>query len=1184
MYLARIEMTGFKSFADKTVIEFDRGMTAVVGPNGSGKSNLSEAIRWVLGEQSAKSLRGSKMEDVIFNGTQDRKAVNLAKVTLVLNNEDRYLDYDFSEISLTRSYNRNGESAYFINNEPCRLKDIVDLLLDSGLGKNSFAMISQGKVETIFLNKPEERRSIFEEAAGVQKYQFRKQEAERKMNRSSDHLSRVKDIIHELENQLKPLKKQREAALIYQEKKETLRQLEISLYCYQVALYREQWQTSQENHAKVTQEIEHLTQQLAQLERELLAEQQTLDHLIQQIDEQSETNQQQVQAIERAKAQQQMLEQRIQFSQSSREDKQQLHEKQIEQHILLQASETTLAADYERLQTTLQEIQTHLRKQQTKRQRLSQIGDKTAEALRSQLIDAYQQEATAKNQVAQQTQLLQQAHTKKEKLVASIASLEQQVAQTATTATTIQQEKAQFENHYQTQRKEYQQLLDDLQALRRQREQLQQQLFNQERQTQFLDNKVQSLKQLQEDYAGYYSGVRAVMKHAAQLEGIEGTVADLIQVPTQFQTAIDTALGAALQHIVVTNDQAARGAIHYLKTQQAGRATFLPRTNVKGRILASQHYAVASQHSGFVGLAHELVQFDAQNQAIVTNLLGTTIVMQQLKEAQSLAKKLNYQAKIVTLEGDVLLPGGSVTGGRTKQQASSMLSRQNELKQHEADLTQSRAHQKTYEQQWQTCIQQEQQLNEQLETFRTQSSQSERQMQQLQQRFLQAESEQRQVHQAHFIAQDEIAQLDIEMSERKQAIAQSEATLQTAQVALEQLQNDLAQLTLSEEERTQQLQTIEQGIHQLSTDLAVKQVEFNQTEQQLQQIRQQLADLTQAIDSYEEGHTQDIGDLATLQQELDDLLANIEQQTHQAAIERERLQDLRAQRQTLTESYRDHEQQQRDYTATSQKAYQKQATLQGQIEKFAAFIDNHLDYLSQEYQLSYEAAQAIANPIEKAEQIQQEVKQLKRMMEQLGPINLAAIEDFDVLNERYEHLVEQQDDLLTAMSQLQETMDEMDSEVTKRFSETFNQINLQFQKTFKKLFAGGQAYLELTNPKDLLTTGVDIIAQPPGKRKQNLALLSGGERAFTAIALLFAILETKPVPFCVLDEVEAALDDANVYRYGQYLQNFTENTQFIVITHRKGTMEHADVLYGVTMEQSGISKLASVRLSDAVVD
>lgn len=1180
MHLARIEMTGFKSFADKTVIEFDRGMTAVVGPNGSGKSNLSEAIRWVLGEQSAKSLRGSRMEDVIFNGTQDRKAVNLAKVTLVLNNEDRYLDYDFSEISITRSYNRNGDSHYFINNEPCRLKDIVDLLLDSGLGKNSFAMISQGKVETIFLNKPEERRSIFEEAAGVQKYQLRKTEAERKMNRSSDHLSRVKDIIHELEQQLKPLKKQKEAALVYQEKKELLKQLEISLYCYQVEQYRQKWQQSQAQQEQVAQEIGELTAKLQSLTQLLESEQMKLDTLIQSIDTQAEQQQQSVQLLEQEKAQQQMLEQRITFHEISQQDKQLSYSQALDKKEHLLQMMTQLNERQVQLATQLNEQQEHEKQLQHEHHLLTQQSGEQVEQLRADLIDVYQQEATLNNQLNEHRQRIQQLTQKSEQLDSELKASQFELQQAEQQYTQLATQSSALDTQHQTTVSHYQQLLEKSQVIRTQKETVQQQLFTHERRMQFLDTKVQTLRQMQEDYAGYYAGVRAVMTNTQHLDGIEGTVADLIDVPSQYQVAIDTALGATLQHIVVRDDHSAKEAIRYLKQQQVGRATFLPRSNIKARTLPTHHYLAASEHEGFVGIAQDIVSFDMKNQAIIGQLLGTTVVMSRLEYAQSLAKKVQQQVKIVTLDGEVLMPGGAVTGGRTKQQTSSMLSRQTELKEYEVQLEEAVMTHAQLEQQWHNAMQEDSSIQQQLQALQQQVTQSTAKAQEQQQQLFECSQHVKQMQRQCAITQDEWQQSHQQLQESQEFVAKSETELEQVRTTLDTLKHDLSQLTLNEEDRQSQVKVLEQTLHQVMTQLAVDKMECQQVTAQYEQMQAELSEVETLLKAHTVSQTQDNVDYEALVTQLTQLKADISEKERQVESSQKHLQSLRQERQTRNQAYREHEQAQRELSQHSQKVHQQQAKLQGNIEKYEALIDNHLDYLNQEYQLSYEAASQLSQPVELPQQAMDEVKQLKRQMEQLGPINLAAIEDYDVLDERYQHLLEQQEDLLTAMSQLQQTMDEMDSEVTKRFSDTFNQINYQFQRTFKKLFAGGQASLELTNPDDLLTTGVDIIAQPPGKRKQNLALLSGGERAFTAIALLFAILETKPVPFCVLDEVEAALDDANVYRYGQYLQNFTENTQFIVITHRKGTMEHADVLYGVTMEQSGVSKLASVKLTE----
>ncbi|MBS4455889.1 chromosome segregation protein SMC [Tuanshanicoccus lijuaniae] len=1181
MYLARVEMTGFKSFADKTVIEFDQGMTAVVGPNGSGKSNLSEAIRWVLGEQSAKSLRGSKMEDVIFNGTQDRKAVNLAKVTLVLNNEDHYLDYDFSEISITRSYNRNGESHYYINNESVRLKDIVDLLLDSGLGKNSFAMISQGKVESIFLNKPEERRAIFEEAAGVQKYQYRKIEAERKLTKSSDHLSRVKDIIHELETQLKPLKKQRETALKYQELQAELSDLEISLYTHQITQNRQSWDTAKEQLIQVNKVIDTSKNKVNATNTAIHETQTKLDQLLETLDGENEKYQEAVRHLEQTKAKLQMLVQEIQYTKASADDKSLQFEIQLQQQVQLQDQLTTIKQEIVTSENETESLRTAIKQLKLSQNSIDGLSEDQIEQLRNDLIEFYQQEARANNQVqqalSQQTYHENRLTQSQNRYALASETLSARQAQLEQTKKSFEQQQTLFQAH----QAEHQYLSDQWQQIQRQREQLQQVLFQQERQHHALEAKVQSLRQMQEDYAGYYGGVRAIMKNADAIQGIDGTVADLIHVEAAYQVAIDTALGGALQHIVVVDDAAARRSIQYLKQERAGRATFLPRPHIKPRYLNEAYLNQARQYEDFIGTAVDIVSFDERDRAIIQNLLGATIVMKSVEQAQCLAVQLKHQVRIVTLDGEILMPGGSISGGRQKQQQNSMLSRQTELEQAIKALEDGKQLKAEHESKWQQLQRDDEQIRQQGEASRQQLSQYEQEIAVLQREINQLTQELKQASNEQIILKDE-------MTQSQQALKESLAEQQTANELAAKMKQEienanqlLEQLNVSQSDRKQQLSEINTQLQQLTTQEAVKTTELRQLQLQERQLTEQLLQLSDYINHHQQTNVSDAQQLSQLEDNKGTLEAEIELLSKDLSMLQQQIEQHRHCRSELNQTLRELEANQQSEQTVVQEHYQRQAKLQAQIEKFEELIDNHLNYLNEMYQLSYEAAVEKAVAVESFKEVNAKVKVLRKSIDGLGPINLSAIEDYDALDERYQYLLEQQEDLLLAMAQLQTTMDEMDAEVIKRFSEAFNQINQQFKKTFKSLFAGGEAALELTDPDNLLTTGVDIIAQPPGKRKQNLALLSGGERAFTAIALLFAILETKPVPFCILDEVEAALDDANVWRYGEYLQHFTESTQFIVITHRKGTMEHADVLYGVTMERSGVSKLASVRLSEA---
>ena len=1181
MYLSRVEMTGFKSFADKTVIEFDQGLTAVVGPNGSGKSNLSEAIRWVLGEQSAKSLRGSKMEDVIFNGTSHRKPVNLAKVTIVLNNEDRYLDLDFSEIAISRSYHRNGESNYTINNEPCRLKDIVDLLLDSGLGKNSFSIISQGQVEQIFLNKPEERRTIFEEAAGVQKYQYRKNEAQRKLFRSQDHLSRVRDIIHELKLQHAPLKKQREAALTYQNLKEQLKRYEVALYAYQIEQSKHAWDKAQAEFESLQANIQDNQTTQASLQQTLITHKQTYESLIETLDQENSQLQSILQTIEGHKRQLGILEQQLSFQETSSQEKEALFQTQSQELVTFTQELEHLQSEIATQESDNVALQSHLRDLQSRRQELGQLSDAKLESIRAELIEYYQAHASAKNQ-------LQHHHTQAQRLAERIAKTRTQLTEIDQAEAEKKQRFMAVKDHFEVIKaslrdgqKKLQESHENFVQLQSNEQGFKQKLFDMERDVNRLHNQIEGLKQHQEEYVGYYPGVRYLMKHAHQVKGVHQPLAELIFVKPPYETAIEIALGASSQHIVVEHDQAAKEAIQLLKQAKAGRATFLPLTNIQGRSLQGPLLHQAQNAPGFLGMAIDLVSYDTTYQQVVANALGTTVVVDRLENAQTLAKQSKFKLKIVTLDGDILMPGGSITGGRQKQ-ASSMLRRQSEREQLQETYDHKRDNLQALEASYQRLQEQLKISQSDIQDQRQDIRQKEQAYQEAQSQLALAQQHYTQEQQQIKLLSTDLDQLQAEMEHHESQEVTLKQSLADYDQHIQDLQTTLNQANVSQEDRQHQLEQIDQDIQSRKTHAAVLKVTLDQNLQKQTQLQEVIAKHQAWIEDYHQQVANATLTMDDIQAGLSDHQSALSQEEAQLHELHERIEMQRQERSNLQKEIGQLEQELQSLQGSLQGYMQAAAKSEAQIEKHQSMIDTHLAYLSEEYQLSYEAAAKQGQVIDSLKEAKQVVSTLKRQIDQLGPINLQAIEDFEELDERYQTLVEQEADLLGAMDQLQTTMDEMDQEVQQRFGVTFQQINLQFQTSFKKLFGGGQASLELTEPDDLLTTGIDIIAQPPGKRKQNLALLSGGERALTAIALLFAILETKPVPFVVLDEVEAALDDANVYRYGEYIQTFTQQTQFIVITHRKGTMEHADVLYGVTMQQAGISKLASVRLTEAL--
>lgn len=1181
MYLARVEMSGFKSFADKTVIEFDQGMTAVVGPNGSGKSNLTEAIRWVLGEQSAKSLRGSKMEDVIFNGTQDRKPINIAKVSLVLNNEDRYLDYDHNEIVITRTYHRNGESQYSINKETCRLKDIVDLLLDTGLGKNSFSIISQGQVEQIFLNKPEERRTIFEEAAGVQKYQYRKTEAERKLLRSKDHLSRVKDIIHELNNQLIPLEKQKEDAINYQALKEELKQHEVSLYTYQIKRSKDQWVA---NEGKLEEQLN----QKSLLEKQQIESEQQVHELkleyqqvIDELDRLNQTYQSVVQKIERNHGEVKILTQQIEFNQSNHQEKESRHLQNVTQLERLNSEIDSFQTDLATLQDEYKSIKEKLTHIENKQNNISDLSDLQIEVLRADLITLYQEKATLNNQIQQCNDLIERNSIRMNQLSDKLQTYQTKEDQLSTELEAMVQKENQLKQLNDQNQAELKGRLDQFQENQMRREMLKQKVFDSERQVNQVKYRMDNIKHSQEDYVGYYAGVRAIMKQKTRIKGIHQPLADIIQVDSRYEVAIDIALGAAAQHIVVDNDLAAKQAIQYLKSERAGRATFLPITNIQARTVNEGLLNQVQSLPGFIDVANQLVQYDEPYHQIVANVLGTTIVVDSIENAQKMANQTQHRLKIVTLDGDILLPGGSITGGKQKNQQQSMLNRQNLLNQitHEFEQSQKIFH--DVEIQYRHAEELNLQLEEHIRKDRQQLNQTQQQAFDIHKEIEELRRQLKQLKTDKQIDQSEFKEYQLEIEQSHIQVDDLKTKLDSTQQRMSDIETELNQANSSEEDRRQTIQTLEREMNQWMTQEAVKKLEIQQLKAKINDKQEQSDQLTKVVNDFQNQNHSQHHSLSELQSQLNELKLEIDQQELVAKETHQSILDKRQHRQEINNQLVTMESSAQEINQKLQALYQSMAKLEAQIEKDQTLIDNYLTYLNQEYQLSFEMGEKLAEPIESISKTQDIIRSIKQKIDRLGPINLQAIDDFEELNTRYQTLVTQENELLSAMSQLQATMDEMDGEVISRFGATFNLINEQFQVAFQKLFGGGQASLELTNPKDLLTTGIDIIAQPPGKKKQNLALLSGGERALTAIALLFAILEIKAVPFVVLDEVEAALDDANVYRYGEYIQSFTQQTQFIVITHRKGTMEHADVLYGVTMQQSGVSKMASVKLSQA---
>lgn len=1181
MQLEKIEMTGFKSFADKTVIEFDKGVTAVVGPNGSGKSNLSEAIKWVLGEQSAKTLRGKKMDDVIFAGSQTRKPVNIAEVSLHINNEDGALAIDQAQVVITRRFSRSGASDFFINKKPCRLKDVTSLMMDSGLGKDSFALISQGKVEQIFNNKPEERRMIIEEAAGVLKYKDRKTQAQRKLEQTQDHLNRVEDILHEIQGQLAPLLAQKEKAITYLAKKEELQHVETALLAVEIETLNSQWTVAKQEVAQLQEEVTRTEEAIVKLRQDLSQKQTLFAEKNAALDQKQAQYVADIQRMEQLDGERRVYEQRQAFSQQTDAE--------------TQETLTSLIHEIEQLEADLQQLSIQIATKAAERQQvdaqwealvheldqLSQGDEERQRALQSEYIEQLQEVSRLTNQEKHLERSMEQnrlSHDrmidKQETLTTQQQSAQQQVEslteQLETATQQLQESQAQLESYR-----------DQTTTLREERAAAHEKLQKVDRQLQQTQATYRSLKQISEDYAGYYQGVREVLKQKTQLTGVVGAVAELVRVDDAYTLAIDIALGASSQHVVVRDEQAAARAIEYLKAHRLGRATFLPMTIIREKQLNASVVHQAQGFSGFVGVASDLVTTAPEFESIVKNILGTTLVTKTLKDTMQLAKALQYRYRIVSLEGDVANAGGSMTGGASKNhQQQSLVKRNSQLETLEDQLNKlrqlehrSQEQVATYDAQWQTLVTTVQEIQEQIQ-LHTQKEQEYRMQLGFNEEELKKITRQLQAQQFEL---DEIIDQYTEL-EQQYIANHNDLRLLTQQSS--QAKKELDVMQLSQEDRTQQLQEKQQLLQEVGT----KRATLHEQEQQLlrdqkqhKQQHKRLKQQEELLHSKQDKTHELKQEQAATYQEVLAAYDTIKQQVTDLEQELATLKDERAHLEievTQVETNRNHAQQ------SLQEQLKNQAKVETKANRFELAIDQKLTYLSEEYELTFEAASARTELTLSIDEASRLVRQLKQQIEQMGVVNVMAIEEHAQVEERYEFLSAQQADLLEAKQNLEDTITEMDEEVTTRFKQTFDAISMQFQKTFPRLFGGGRASLELTDPDNLLETGLEIIAQPPGKKLQSLSLLSGGERAFTAIALLFAILEVKPVPFCLLDEVEAALDEANVARYGRYLKEFTKNTQFIVITHRRGTMEEADVLYGVTMQESGVSRLASVKFED----
>lgn len=1173
MYLKEIEIQGFKSFADKTKVVFDQGVTAVVGPNGSGKSNITESLRWALGESSVKSLRGGKMPDVIFAGTESRKPLNYASVIVTLDNEDGFIKDAGQVIKVERHIYRSGDSEYRIDGKKVRLRDVHDLFLDTGLGRDSFSIISQGKVEEIFNSKPEERRAIFEEAAGVLKYKTRRKETESKLQQTQDNLDRLEDIIYELDNQIKPLAKQAENARKFLDLDGQRKAIYLDVLVAQIKENKTELELTEE---ELTQ-VQELLTSYYQKREELEEENQTLKKKRQDLQAQMSKDQGSLMDLTKLISD---LERKLALSKLESE---QVALNQQEAQVRLATLEDKRKAlskekaekeeNLEQLEETLAENNKELNRLEAELLAFSDDPDQMIELLRERFVALLQEEADVSNQLTRIENELENSRQLSQKQADQLEKLKEQLA-------TAKEKASQQQAELETAKEQVQKLLADYQASAKEQEE--QKVSFQAQQSQLFDRldslknkqaRAQSLENILRNHSNFYAGVKSVLQEKARLGGIVGAVSEHLTFDVHYQTALEIALGASSQHIIVEDENAATKAIDFLKRNRAGRATFLPLTTIKARTISSQNQDAIAASPGFLGMADELVSFDKRLEAIFKNLLATTAIFDTVEHARAAARQVRYQVRMVTLDGTELRTGGSYAGGANRQNNSIFIKPeleqlQKEIAEEEDSLRSEEASLKTLQDEMavlaerleaiksqgeQARIQEQglylayQQTNQQVEELETLWKLQEEELNRLSEGDWQADKEK---------CQERLATIASEKQNLEAEIEEIKSNKNAIQERYQNLQEQVAQARLLKSELQGQKRYEVTDIERLGKELDNLDIE----QEEIQRLLQEKVDNLEKVDT----------DLLSQQaEEAKTQKTNLQQGLIRKQFE---LDDIEGQLDDIA-SHLDQARQQ------NEEWIRKQTRAEAKKEKVSERLRYLQAQLTDQYQISYTEALEKAHELENLTLAEQEVKDLEKAIRSLGPVNLDAIDQYEEVHNRLDFLNSQRDDILSSKNLLLETITEMNDEVKERFKSTFEAIRESFKVTFRQMFGGGQADLIMTEG-DLLTAGVEISVQPPGKKIQSLNLMSGGEKALSALALLFSIIRVKTIPFVILDEVEAALDEANVKRFGDYLNRFDKDSQFIVVTHRKGTMAAADSIYGVTMQESGVSKIVSVKLKD----
>ena len=1180
MYLKSIEIHGFKSFANRIKFDFHNGITAIVGPNGSGKSNVADAVRWVLGEQRIKQLRGASMQDVIFSGTELRKPLGYAYVAITLDNSDHSLAIDYDEVTVSRRLYRSGESEYMINGNACRLKDVNELFYDTGIGKEGYSIIGQGQIDQILSSKPEDRRNLFDEAAGIVKFKLRKEAAVKKLEDEKVNLTRLNDILSELEKQIRPLEKQSDVAKEYLKDREQLKTLDVNMFLLDNEKLKSQLEDTEKKYKIANDDLTETSAKYDQAKEEYDRVALVLEDLDKEIEEartrmtdtsvMKEKLEGQIgilnEQIKAASGSDQHFQTRKEAISAEIAEKNREKDKVLEEKKKIDEELAGLLKNREAVSIKLNEVM----------QTIHSVND-SIEEYKSSIIETLNARATIKSRQSSLKTMKEQINIRKAELTSRLVRAQSDETKQEET---IRQLREQFEKVNEVIRElngrqtEIETQLTDIKTVLTEKDndlRNTQNLFHQEK------SRLEALANLTERYEGYGGSVKKVMERKDEEKGIIGVVADIVKTQAKYETAIEIALGGNIQNIVTDDEETAKKMIGYLKSTKAGRATFLPLTSIRD----PQEFKTPEvlKEKGVIGMADELVDTDPKYRDVAKAMLGRIVVVDQVDNAVKIARKFHYGIRMVTLEGELLVPGGAISGGAFKNN-SNLLGRRREMAELEAHVKQYEKDIAQFQKEIEETKTHRNELRVTLESTKTE----------LQNRFIEQntarlnvvkEEERKKEAEGNFTdlktendeIENKIREIATQEQEAEESLTGSIRTEQTCTEKIAELQEQLTGLQEKEQEESAKVSEAE-----LSGSRIQQKQEFEQ--QNLDRIDAEIASRQADLDEVLSSMKTNADELARKQKDIESIRQTIDSSVNVQSDTKKALEDKLKQKEELSAKqkafFTD-----REELSERKSALDKDVTRLGaQKEKFEGLIEGQINYMWDEYEITLSDAAALKDPeMTNVSAMKHQISVLKDAIRKLGDVNVNAIEDYKNLMERYTFMKTQHDDLVTAEKQLHEIIAELDTSMRNQFTEQFDRINTEFDKVFKEMFGGGKGSLELVEDEDVLEAGIRIIAQPPGKKLQNMMQLSGGEKALTAIALLFAIQNLKPSPFCLLDEIEAALDENNVVRFAKYLHKL-KYTQFIVITHRRGTMDSADRLYGITMQEKGVSALVSVNLID----